>query len=173
VYLNVDLEIRSRSDLTPLVQALQHRLFVLHSGRVHGMFVASFETAGLSHPPDAAIHHLAAALRRVPPSVQRLWRQARDRVFDIGVAKAAGPMPFSLTLRQDTVRIVTALNARLALTFYPSISNAPKKLAKKPLERAAMNPSRPGKRVGGGARRRAVGPSGPDLARVARVGVRG
>ena len=149
-YLNVDLEIRSRSDLTPLVHALQRRLFVLHAGRVQGTFFASFEASGPGHPPDVAIPRLAATLRRLPPSLQRLWRQARDRVFDIGVARAAGDTPFSLALRQETIRVVTALNARLALTFYPHIWKAPRRLANKPLERPGTNRPRgvAGRRAG-------------------------
>ena len=135
MYLNVDLEIRSQSDLTPLAQALRRWLFVLHAGRVHGMFLASFEVSGLSHPPDVAIRRLAAALGRLPPSLQRLWRQARDRVFDIGVARAPGAAPFSLALRPGTMRIITMLNARLALTFYPHTWKSARRLANKPLER--------------------------------------
>jgi hypothetical protein len=154
VYLNVDLEIRSHSDLTPLAQALQRWLFVLHAGRVHGTFFVSFEVSGLSHSPDAAIRRLAAALRRLPPPLQRLWKQARDRVFDIGVARAAGAAPFSLALRQQTMRIIAMLNARLALTFYPHTWESAKKLANKPLER-------PGTTRRGTLYRRRAGRSAP------------
>jgi len=136
VYLNVDLEIRSRSDLTPLVEALRHRLFVLHAGRIQRTFFASFETFGRSHPPDVAIRHLATALLRLPPSLRRLWRQARDRVFDIGVARAAGTQPFPLALQRETMRIVAMLNARIALTFYTNTWRTARRLANRPLERA-------------------------------------
>jgi hypothetical protein len=139
VYLNVDLEIRSRSDLTPLVQALQRRLFVLYTGRRQGTFFASFETSGLRHPPDVAIRRLVTALRRLPPSIQNLWKQARDRVFDIGVARATGTTPFAIALRQETVRTVAELNARVALTFYPHNWKASKRLPNKPLERPGVN----------------------------------
>jgi hypothetical protein len=139
VYLNVDLEIRSPSDLTQLVKALQRRLFVLHAGRVRGTFFASFETSGISHAPDVAIRRLASALQRLPRPLQRLWKQARDRVFDIGVAKAAGTTPLALALRPETVRAVSELNARLALTFYARTAREPKRLPNKPLERAGVN----------------------------------
>jgi len=135
VYLNVDLEIRSRSDLTPLVTALRHQLVVLYAGRMQRAFFASFETSGRRYPPDVAIRRLARALRRLPPPLQRLWRHARDRVFDIGVARATGVDPLYLTLRQETIEIVAMLNARLALTFYPDAGESRRSLANKPLER--------------------------------------
>jgi hypothetical protein len=138
VYLNVDLEIRSRSDLTPLVEALRSRLLVLHAGRRERTFFAAFETAGGSDPPDVAIRLLATALRRLPPSMQRLWRAAHDRVFDIGVERGPGTEPLSLPLRQDTMKIVAMLNARLALTFYSYSGGS----ARRPAKRADSKPAR-------------------------------
>jgi hypothetical protein len=118
-YLNVDLEIRSHSNLTPLVEALRPHLFVLYAGRVHGGFLVTFEVSGVTVSPDVAIRRLAQALSALPPSVRRLWTQARDRVFDIGLEQAAGQGVFTLALRPDTVRIIDRLNARVGLTLYP------------------------------------------------------
>ena len=135
MYLNVDLEIRSRSDLMPLVTALQRRLSVLHAARVRGTFFASFETSGMAHPPDIAIGRLARALLELPPSIQKLWKQAGDRVFDIGVARAAGNTALPLALRRQTVKTIAHLNARVALTLYPQTWRAPTRLPNKRLER--------------------------------------
>ena len=117
-YLNVDLEIRSRSNLTPLVDALRPRLFVLYAGRVRGTFFASFEISGLTLPPDMAIRRLARVLSGLPPSARSLWKRAHDRVFDIGLRKTAGRATFPLTLRPETVKTIARMNARVALTLY-------------------------------------------------------
>jgi hypothetical protein len=119
VYLNVDLEVRSRHDLTPLAAALQSRLEVLHAGRAPGSgFLASFEVPGLSLSPDVAITRLASALVALPRSARRLWRLANDRVFDIGLDAAAVTGSYPLTLREETVRTIARLNARVAVTLY-------------------------------------------------------
>jgi hypothetical protein len=89
VYLNVDLEIRSRSNLKPLVDAQRPRLDVLNAHEARGEFRVSFEAPGVTLPPDVAIHRLARAVAGSPPSLRKLWRQARDRVFDIGVQRTA------------------------------------------------------------------------------------
>jgi len=118
-YINVDLEIRSRSDLRPLADALSRKLFVLFAGRIGSAYMASFEVSGVDLPPDLAIRRMARALSTLPKSSQRLWKQAHDRVFDIGVEQTAGFQIFTLPLRMETVDIVSKLGARLILTFYP------------------------------------------------------
>ncbi len=55
----------------------------------------------------------------LPPRARSLWISARDRVFDIGVAKAGGTEAFQLSLEAETVRATARLGARIALTFYP------------------------------------------------------
>src|SRR5207237_6828495 len=62
VYLNVDLEVRSRSNLSPLVNALERRLLLLYAGRARGLFFASFDIAGMTLTPDAAISLVAKEL---------------------------------------------------------------------------------------------------------------
>jgi hypothetical protein len=119
-YLNVDLEVQSRSDLKPLVNALARRLFVLNVARVGRDFFASFEARGDRGTPDAAIRRLIRAIDALSPPAARLWKGAHDRVFDIGVDRAKGKDALSLALEPETVKAIARLNARVALTFYPT-----------------------------------------------------
>ncbi len=121
-YVNVDLEVRSRSSLQPLADALSRRLFCLHVGGSKGNFLATFENgagAVKTGTPDLAILRLVRAVDSLSPEIKRHWTSARDRVFDIGVAKAGGSKPFQLSLTPATVAAVARLKARVALTFYP------------------------------------------------------
>ena len=81
-------------------------------------FLASFEVPGLSLSPDVAITRLASALSAVPRAARRLWRLANDRVFDIGMDAAAVTGSYPLSPRQETVRTIARLNARVAVTLY-------------------------------------------------------
>jgi hypothetical protein len=121
-YINVDLEVRSRTALQPLADALSRRLFSLYVGGSKGDFLATFENgAGVAKTstPDLAMMRLVRAIDSLPPEIKRHWTGARDRVFDIGVAAATGSKAFQLSLSTATVAAVTRLNARIALTFYP------------------------------------------------------
>lgn len=117
-YLNVDLEIRSRTDLQPLADALADSTFLLHCGMVEGVYLAAFETKGVTLDPDRAIRKLALLLQACPPSVRTLWRRADDRVFDIGIEASNVPGTFELALKPSTVRMVAELRARIKLTVY-------------------------------------------------------
>lgn len=117
-FLNVDLEIRSRSDLAPLAKALSRRLIVLHAGKVGREHLLSLEVSGLSLHTDAVIRRFARLIASLPPAVRALWARARDRVFDIGIETASGKTTFVLTLEPETIQTVARLNARIALTVY-------------------------------------------------------
>jgi hypothetical protein len=121
-YINVDLEVRSRTNLQPLADALSRRLFSLHVGGSKGDYLATFENgagAAKTGTPDLAIMRLVHAIDSLPPAIKSHWTKARDRVFDIGVAKAKGSKVFQLGLRTATVEAIVRLKARVALSFYP------------------------------------------------------
>ena len=120
-YLNVDLEVRAPSDLKPLADALSRRLSALYVGREGRSFLAAFEVPGTNlATPDAAIRRLLRAIDDLPRPAARLWRQARDRVFDIGVARSKGKDVLRLPLEAKTVAAVARHHARVALTVYPN-----------------------------------------------------
>jgi hypothetical protein len=121
-YINVDLEVRSRTNLRPLADALSQSLLSLHVGGSKGDFLATFENgagAARTGTPDLAIMRLVRAIDALPPEIKRHWTKARDRVFDVGVAKAAGSKVLQLSLSTTTVAAIVRLKARVALSFYP------------------------------------------------------
>ena len=125
-YLNVDLEVRSRSDLAVLVRALSPALFNLHSGRVGGAHFASFEAPDCGVPPDEAIRAMAKAVQALPRRARAVWNRADDRVFDIGVEQARSAWPFALALERDTLVAMVEIGARVAVTLYGLPSRRPK-----------------------------------------------
>ncbi len=117
-YINVDLEVRSRTNLKPLVDALSQ--LSLYVGGSKGDFLATFENrAAAVHAPDLAILRLVRAIDTLSPEIKRHWTKARDRVFHIGLAKAGGSKVFQLSLSTATVAAIVRLKARIALSFYP------------------------------------------------------
>jgi hypothetical protein len=142
-YINVDLEIRSRTNLRPLADALSRRLFWLYVGRADGEFLATFENgsgAARTGTPDLAIQRLVRVVDSLSPEIKRHWTSARDRVFDIGVAKAWGAKAFHLSVRATTVAAVARLKARIALTFYPPYYPDPRGAAAEPAVAGGRGP---------------------------------
>jgi hypothetical protein len=136
-YLNVDLEVRARSDLSMLVGGLSRVLFNVHTGRVAGAHFASFEAPTCGADPDSAICAMVKVVESLPRRTRAAWDRAEDRVFDIGIEHARGAWPFALGLRQDTLNMIAAINARVAITLYP-VPRSRRALPNKPLQRTAL-----------------------------------
>ena len=96
-FLNVDLDIRSKHDLQPLVKALGRRVIVLYVGRERRKWSAHLEVARNVRTADAAIW--------------AFWNTANVRGF-------MQPNPFDFVIRPKTVRAVSLLGAQIVLTIY-------------------------------------------------------
>jgi len=117
-FLNVDLDIRSRQDLDPLIAALGRRILVLHAARHGRTYTAHLELARSPKSSDAAIRAFAGLIRALPKGARRLWDTATVRDFNIGVQAAMQPHAYEIALAHETIEAVSALRARIVLTVY-------------------------------------------------------
>jgi hypothetical protein len=122
-FLNVDLDLLSRSNLQPLVTALGGRTFALHVGRDKQTYRAHLELSKAPKNPDAAIRSFAALISALPKAERKLWDTAKARDFNIGVQAAMQPRSYEIPLARETIEEVSRLKARLLFTIY-----APKKV---------------------------------------------
>jgi hypothetical protein len=117
-FLNVDLDIYSRSDLQPLVAALSQKTFVLHAARYGRSHSADLELARSPKTANGAIRIFAGLISGLPKRERRLWDMATARDFNIGVQAATQPHSYEIRLAHDTVETVSALKARIVVTVY-------------------------------------------------------
>jgi hypothetical protein len=119
-FLNVDLDIRSRRSLAPLVDAGQWPWVQtpgLDAGRVPRWVVASPRI--VPRNTDTAIRHLVALVDALPKAARRCWKEASSRTFDIGIQAGLGPRSFEeVTLQERTLKDVARLSARVLVTVY-------------------------------------------------------
>lgn len=117
-FINVDLDIYSRSNLEPLVTALGKRVFVLYVGRPRRTYEAHLEIAAEPKTADNAIKKFAALINSLPSPARRLWDTAKRRDFSIGVQAAMESEVVDFPLELETVRAVASLKARIVITVY-------------------------------------------------------
>jgi hypothetical protein len=117
-FLNVDLDISSRSDLRPLVEALGPRMIKLHAGRERGRHIARLALARTMKNADATIRRLCKLIADLPPGLRRVWDAASTRDFSIGVQAGREPMACDFTVEPATVKAAADLNARIVFTVY-------------------------------------------------------
>jgi hypothetical protein len=117
-FLNVDLDIYSRSKLDALVAALGKAVHPLYVGRERREYSAHLELAGWTDDADATIQGLARLLRRLPRTEGKIWDRATRRDFNIGVQAAARCQPYIVEISARAVQMVSKLEGRILVTVY-------------------------------------------------------
>ncbi|MEX0886624.1 MAG: hypothetical protein WD009_09315 [Phycisphaeraceae bacterium] len=118
-YLNVDLEVRSRTSLEALERGFGDRAYLLAQRQEDGLFVASFEIAADHDDPETAIRAFCDMIEALPPIVRDLWDVSVQRSFDIGFDSGDEPFPFSTALTPATTARVARLRAGITVSIYP------------------------------------------------------
>ena len=131
--LNVDLDIRSKSDLQPLVDAIGKRMIVLYVGRENRHYKARLELVGshlpqLRHPksPETLILEFCKVICRLPPDARKLWDGAKTRELDIGIESGKPYKYYWFALAPKAIKAALEMNAQIAVTVYGPMKKAKK-----------------------------------------------
>ncbi len=117
-FLNVDLDLFSKSNLQPLVTAMGDAVFVLHVGRYKRTYRAHLEIPGLVKNADSAIQKFCSLIRSLPSEARQLWDSAKRRELNIGVQAGLQPDAYEIPLTTETLRAASGVNARIVFTIY-------------------------------------------------------
>lgn len=119
-FLNVDLDIESKSPLRSLARALGDKVSVMFSGRMNGSYCLFVETAGAERSQDGIINALCTLIERLPGNARHAWNAAHRKEFDLGYeATLFSQQANRFVVRPSTLRRVASLGATLAVTIYP------------------------------------------------------
>jgi hypothetical protein len=118
-FLNVDVEVVSRSPLNELVAALGQRVLVHYVGPIPGGHAAYFSLSSAhGRSADSVAHALATLISGLAPPERRLWRLARSRTFDVGIQGGLTPFSHPLALSPRTIAQLSRLKARVVFSVY-------------------------------------------------------
>lgn len=140
-FINIDLEVWSRTDLAVFADAVRTKAFVLYEGRVGRRFLVSFEARSLASSPEGRIWALLKVVESLPRSAGAAWRGAQSRVFDVGYqggeflallherpigsgrwyAKDSQrpATPYETSFSPEVLKAVAAVGGSIATTIYP------------------------------------------------------
>lgn len=122
-FLNVDLEVVSKTDLAPFVKSFGSRkVSVLYCIRQEDGFLAALELSTARRTPEQLLSRFCDLLEAMPPEAAKLWRNARQRIFDIGIESGRAQPPLAVKISPATLARITALGATVAVTIYPPFS---------------------------------------------------
>jgi len=118
-YLNTDLEIESKDDLSKIVEEFGADVFVLHQGGIRGYQHVSFEIAGSTNGADEIINYFCSLVEGLPRDVREIWDGCCSRVFDIGYESGTYPRSFRSEIRASTIQRLSEIGASIVITIYP------------------------------------------------------
>ena len=122
-YLNVDLEIESKNDLSKIVEEFGEDVIVLYCGETRGYQHASFEAPNTADADDI-INHFCLLVEELTKEAREVWDGCCSRVMDVGFESGTSPQNFRSEIRASTVQRVAAIGASIVITIYP-LSNDP------------------------------------------------
>jgi hypothetical protein len=126
-FLNVDLDIRSKSDLQPLVDAFGDKIIILYVGRENRHYKARIELNGSHHKREAAKHErvpetiilgFCKLIRGLPPAARKLWNGARTRDFDVGIESGKLRKYYWFELTPNALQAAVEVNAKISVSVY-------------------------------------------------------
>ncbi|MFC3033672.1 hypothetical protein ACFOEE_14195 [Pseudoalteromonas fenneropenaei] len=118
-FLNVDLELESKHDISALVADLSKTAVVLHYDRDEYRQLARIEATGEVNNPDDAINQLCELIESCSKAALKQWLSCSKRTFDIGFSSGYAPKLFSQALHVDTLLRISAIGAGMEITLYP------------------------------------------------------
>lgn len=117
-FLNVDLDVWSRSPLDALVAAFGRAVFVHYVGPEDKRYGAHLSVAGGGDDADVLTRKLIRLVMKLPRGARKLWDQAQAREFNVGVQGGVKPHCYEIRIKPETLELVARLRGRMVVTIY-------------------------------------------------------
>ncbi|TMO66764.1 hypothetical protein [Pseudoalteromonas aurantia] len=118
-FLNVDLELESKHDISALINDLKKNAMILHYDKDEYRQLARIEANTDVTSPDKAINHLCELIESCSKAGLKQWLSCSKRTFDIGFHSGTSPKCYSQALHADTLLRISAIGAGMEITLYP------------------------------------------------------
>jgi hypothetical protein len=124
-FLTIDLDVRSRRSIAPLVAAWPSSYQPLPAeGRSTPRWLIL--NAGNSANAEAAAEALLSHIRSLRGAARLCWKRAEQRTFDVGVQAGGSGRAFEhVRLTAETLRCIGATGANIQVTVYPPEPQSP------------------------------------------------
>ncbi len=122
-FLNVDLELRSSSSPSLVIQAFGDAIHLLYNGPCEGPNSTQLTTFEVEiegeNGPENKIAKLCFLIEKLSENASKEWLACHSRRFDIGIQIEHFEETFSTILSRQTIERCAALGCEIAFTIYP------------------------------------------------------
>ena len=118
-YINSDLELRSKTDISGLVSTLSRHLFVPFNRRENTKYLATFEIININSKPDTIANRFCKVIENLSAKDRAAWKKCLSRNLDLGFQSGHGTKIGTAILSADTIGRLAKLNINIAVSVYP------------------------------------------------------
>lgn len=120
-FLNIDLDIESQDDISPVVKEFSSKLTVMRNDHSKGMYYASFET-GYSEENEI-IEEYVNIIEGLSPEARAIWNNCLKKEFDFGYEGGDKPNDFRSKIRAKSIELLAKVSGSVTVTIYPPFEN--------------------------------------------------
>lgn len=120
-YITIDLVIRSKADLTPLVEGLEDGIAVLFNGERTDYFEAILNGPGMYESPNEELLFWCAWLDSLQGVRLELWKGALSREFDLGFESGKEGQCVYEAIEPSVIKHLSEFESALGITVYPAV----------------------------------------------------
>jgi hypothetical protein len=120
-FLNVDLDLRSQSDLGELLGALEPAVIVLYETANSASVEMNREFASLEN----TVVHFISIIKEFSPAVNKIWNQCDFRRINIGIQAGLGPREAYFTLSSQAISLLASVHCEITFTVYAPPETVP------------------------------------------------
>ena len=120
-FLNVDLELITRGEISPLLAQWSTKVAVLRDSMEDGQRTIWLELNGQPGEVEHAVLGFLDLVGKLPDPVRELWNGCDDRCFNVGIQAGSTPHDATFTISPRTLGRIAAVMARVAFTVYAPI----------------------------------------------------
>ncbi len=116
-FLNVDLELHTRSGLNELIEALRPSVCVLtQTDQFAGIELRDRQPASIND----AIFGYFEIVQALSPTARALWNTCERRCLNVGIQAGTQPHAVEFAVSEKTVSFAAAMGAEIVFTVYGS-----------------------------------------------------
>jgi len=120
-FLNLDLVLKSDSDLSEIIKYLDEKAFVLSHHEHNGEWTLVLELADveLARDPNTHTRRFLAIISEFPDDVRDVWKACSSRTFSYGFEGGCNSPALDTTISTDLLLQLARVGAEIGITVYP------------------------------------------------------
>lgn len=120
-FLNLDVVLRSNSDLSPIIRYFGERVIVLTHDEYHGNWILVLELVGepVLKEPASYTERFLAMMSEFPDDVREFWDACTSRTFSYGFDGGANSAALDTTIKADLLTQISWFGADIEISVYP------------------------------------------------------